>query len=76
MNPKPPLCHNCVHYFITWDVNFPYGCHAMGFRTRRNPGLEVRRAMHGQPCLMYAPKKSSPRKPGRFATIGRPPDGR
>jgi hypothetical protein len=57
MKSKPSICHSCVYYYITWDTDFPYGCHAMGFKTRRNPGLQVRQAMNGQPCLMYSPKK-------------------
>ena len=62
-----PACHSCIHYFITWDAAFPYGCHAMGFKTRRNPGVEVRQVMHGQTCLLYSPKKSMKRPSRRIA---------
>ena len=59
MTVKQPNCRKCRHYYITWDVKHPYGCRAMGFKSRHNPGLEVRRAMYGEPCLMFSPKKVS-----------------
>jgi hypothetical protein len=55
--PTPRLdCHRCVHYFITWDENFPHGCRCMGFKSRRFPGEEVRQAMNGQACRLFEPK--------------------
>ena len=51
-----PNCQKCVHYFVTWQVNFPHGCRAMGFKSRRLPFLDVRHAMQGKNCLAYAPK--------------------
>ena len=46
-------CHKCSHYFVTWQINFPHGCRAMGFKSRRLPNLDVRRAMQGKNCLAY-----------------------
>ena len=53
-----PTCHRCIYYFITWQVNFPHGCRAMGFKSRRLPLLDVRRAMQGQMCLAFKAKKN------------------
>jgi hypothetical protein len=45
-----------MHYFVTWQVNFPHGCRAMGFKSRRLPILDVRRAMQNNKCLAFKPK--------------------
>jgi hypothetical protein len=47
-----------VHYFITYDQNFPYGCRAMNFKSRSVPCKEVESAS-GLPCQMHqsAPKR-------------------
>lgn len=34
-------CNNCVHYYITWDKRFPYGCGAMNFMSSKLPSLDV-----------------------------------
>ncbi|MBV8665832.1 MAG: hypothetical protein JO269_05035 [Burkholderiaceae bacterium] len=49
-------CFECKHYFITWDPKFPYGCHGMNFKSKRQPRLEVLEAS-GQVCLMFEKKK-------------------
>ena len=51
-----PTCQRCIHYFVTWEVNFPHGCRAMGFKSRLIPLFEVRRAMQGKNCLAFKPK--------------------
>jgi len=51
-----PACYHCIHYFITWQANYPHGCRAMGFKSRRLPLVEVRRAMQGKNCLAFKPK--------------------
>lgn len=51
-----PRCNRCVHYFITHDVNFRYGCHALDFKSARRPCLDVI-AASGQPCLYFQSKK-------------------
>ena len=38
-------CGDCKHYYVTWDKDFPYGCKAMGFKSRTYPGSG------GQGCL-------------------------
>ncbi len=49
-NPKPvATCKGCVHFFVTYDPLFPYGCRRMGFKSRRHPHIEVQAAM-GEAC--------------------------
>lgn len=51
-------CLRCTHYFITHDPHFPYGCHAMGLKSRRRPELDVVSAT-GTACVIFTPKPSS-----------------
>ena len=53
----PPICYRCIHYFVTWEVNYPHGCRAMGFKSRRLPMIDVRRIMQGTICLAFEQKK-------------------
>jgi hypothetical protein len=34
-------CTACKHYFITHDPQFPYGCRAVGFKSRVRPCREM-----------------------------------
>jgi hypothetical protein len=54
-----PRCTACAHYYITHDLSFPYGCHALRFKSARQPIVEVIEAS-GQPCLYFQPKPRSP----------------
>lgn len=59
--PKPildqvPRCNRCVHYYITHDTHFRYGCRALGFKSQRQPVLDVIEAS-GLPCLQFLAKK-------------------
>ncbi|HEX5339016.1 MAG TPA: hypothetical protein VFW53_11320 [Gallionella sp.] len=47
-----PNCLECVHYYITWDSSFPYGCRAMDFKAKRLPQWDVLESS-GKPCLMF-----------------------
>lgn len=49
-------CSACVHYFITHDPVFPYGCRALNFKSWRQPMLDVIEAS-GRPCLYFQPKR-------------------
>ncbi|MCL0033907.1 hypothetical protein M1M94_00210 [Thermodesulfovibrionales bacterium] len=51
-------CFKCKHFYITWDKNFPYGCKAMGFKSRHMPSWEVHQAS-GMSCLKYSKKRES-----------------
>jgi len=55
---KRIACHNCEHYYTTWDSRFPFGCRAHGFKSRKNPSLEVTEAS-GLECQLYTAKRRS-----------------
>jgi hypothetical protein len=54
---QPIACHQCRHYFVTWDVHFPHGCRAHGFKSKKSPAQEVYEAS-GMQCLLFSSKKS------------------
>lgn len=39
---KGPNCRLCVHFFVTWERNMPYGCKAYGFKGPKMPSLVVK----------------------------------
>ncbi len=49
-------CFTCSHFFITYDPHEPYGCRAMGFKSRQFPS-DVTATSSGMKCQMYAPKR-------------------
>lgn len=53
--PAIPDCNRCRHYYITHDAVFRYGCQALGFKSRRQPGRDVVDAS-GEPCRYFAAK--------------------
>jgi len=48
-------CYRCRHFYITWQPAFPYGCRAMGFKSRHNPAQEVLQTS-GVQCLYFLHK--------------------
>ena len=50
-----PRCARCRHHYITHDVRFPYGCRALGFKSRSEPCREVL-AASGEPCAYFERK--------------------
>ncbi|MEA2061181.1 MAG: uracil-DNA glycosylase [Thermodesulfobacteriota bacterium] len=48
-------CHNCCHFYITWDPDFPCGCRAMGFKGKQLPSTTVLRST-GKPCMLFKKK--------------------
>ncbi|ACL02686.1 hypothetical protein [Desulfatibacillum aliphaticivorans] len=52
---KPSPCFKCKHHYLTWEKAFPYGCRAMGFKSRQSPWLKVKRET-GRECLLFEPK--------------------
>jgi hypothetical protein len=52
-----PRCTGCVHYFITHETVFRYGCRALDFKSRRAPVLDVIESS-GQPCLYFKPRET------------------
>jgi hypothetical protein len=57
---KPASCNDCVHYFITHDADFIYGCRAFGFKSQRQPIFEVV-AASGQDCEGFQKKECVPK---------------
>ena len=55
-NSKKINCYNCLHYYVTWDKDFPMGCKALDFKTRYFPAQVVQRAS-GMHCYYFKSKK-------------------
>lgn len=49
-------CLSCRHFFITYDPRFPYGCRAVGFKSRLMPAQEMYNNS-GLVCLLFAGKE-------------------
>jgi hypothetical protein len=58
-----PDCLKCAHYHITYDPAKPYGCRAMGFKSRRMPA-QVVYAASGLVCQLFT-LKSRPGDSGK-----------
>jgi hypothetical protein len=50
-------CFACGHFYITYDKGFPYGCRAMGFKSRVIPSREVY-SSSGIECQSFISKKA------------------
>ena len=48
-------CNNCKHLYITHDKNFPLGCRAFGFISKKQPYLEVYN-ISGMKCALFSYK--------------------
>jgi len=59
--PKAIDCHKCEHYYVTWENEFPYGCKAMGFKSKRLPCIDVRVSSY-RACLLMEKKKKQKRE--------------
>jgi hypothetical protein len=55
MTPSSPNCFKCSHFYITHEPTHPYGCQAMGFKSRQLPALVVLKNS-GMECHLFAPK--------------------
>ena len=53
--PSEINCFTCQHFYITYDRNFPYGCRAVGFKSRLMPSKEMY-VNSGIECLLYKEK--------------------
>ncbi|RMC94639.1 hypothetical protein EAY64_15160 [Aquitalea palustris] len=51
-------CQGCRHYYISHDARFPYACHALQIKSKRQPCQDVLEAS-GQPCLYRQHKTAS-----------------
>ncbi|MEK6624130.1 MAG: uracil-DNA glycosylase [Bdellovibrionota bacterium] len=51
-----PNCHQCKHFFITFDVAVPYGCRAFRFKSKEIPSRAVKQNS-GNECQVFAEKE-------------------
>jgi len=58
LDDKPLGCNNCLHFYITHDANFKYGCRALDFKSKRLPILVVKEASEQQ-CHFFQKKERS-----------------
>jgi hypothetical protein len=49
-------CLSCRHFFITYDPRFPYGCRAVGFKSRLLPAQEMYKNS-GLVCQLFEEKE-------------------
>ena len=49
-------CFSCSHFYITYDPPFPYGCRAVGFKSRQMPSQEML-ASSGIDCQYFVEKE-------------------
>jgi len=54
-------CYKCHFFFVTWEPSLPYGCRAMGFKTKQLPSIVVHRSS-GKPCQLFQEKETGPGK--------------
>lgn len=52
-------CHECLHYYVTWDKHFPHGCKALKFKSAQLPIIAVRSSTPDLACLSFQ-KKTHP----------------
>ncbi len=55
MTNIPPNCFKCSHFYITHETTHPYGCHAIGFKSKQIPSQVVKRDS-GMNCQLFSPK--------------------
>jgi len=53
---KPARCNDYVHYYITHDRRFRYGCRALGFKSQQQP-IRVVMEASAQQCHYFQRKK-------------------
>lgn len=52
---KRVSCFNCIHFYITWDKEFPRGCKALSFKSRQMPSAVVF-GSSGMECQKFEPR--------------------
>jgi hypothetical protein len=51
-------CHECIYFFVTWQLGTPYGCKAHGFKSKQLPSIVVF-SSSGKPCLLFRKKSNT-----------------
>lgn len=64
-------CKNCKHFYVTYNTNYPWGCKAFGFISKKYPYLEVS-ITSGMKCALFLYNnknrfKINKKKKGRLA---------
>jgi len=54
---KETNCWQCVYFRITHEIKRPYGCHAMGFKSKILPCYEVSK-IDGNQCRSFTAKEA------------------
>lgn len=55
MSKSSPNCFKCSHLYITHESDHPYGCRAMGFKSKQIPNRVVKRDS-GMDCQLFSAK--------------------
>jgi hypothetical protein len=53
-----PNCMACLHFYVTYEPAFPYGCRALGFKSAQYPAITVF-ASSGMHCQLFVRKAAS-----------------
>jgi len=53
---KAPLCLQCKHFYVTYDIRQPRGCRAFGFKSRRIPA-DIVQSSSGKLCTLFAVRR-------------------
>tara|TARA_X000000950_G_C13331736_1_gene424900 strand:- start:210 stop:425 length:216 start_codon:yes stop_codon:yes gene_type:complete len=63
-------CKNCRHFYVTYTQNYPWGCKAFGFKSKKYPYLEVY-SNSGMKCALFKSnlldRQNLGKNKGRFA---------
>ncbi len=51
-------CNKCIHFYITYKRNFPYGCKAFGMISKNYPYSEIKR-VSGTNCALFSNKEKN-----------------
>ncbi|MGL1930142.1 MAG: uracil-DNA glycosylase [Desulfotalea sp.] len=60
-----PVCTKCVYFYLTHQYGKPYGCRAMGFKSKTSPSSVVK-ASSGMECQMFENKFPVKKDDGKF----------
>ena len=49
-------CRKCKFLYVTWDKDFPYGCRAIGFKSKLTPSVVVYQSSM-MVCQKFEPRR-------------------
>lgn len=61
MKQQKVNCFKCKYFYTTWDVRFPRGCKAYGFKLKQIPSDYVLQ-VSGHACMKFE-EKGTPTQP-------------